>query len=935
MGTLGTAAPAQNDTDTVWRLSLGADGRAALRYGAGTVASLALGAFNRAWAPARAHLIAEQDGLLAADLRVPETGTLACSLRLTPADGGGVAVSALFAARGNADLNSLYAAIEFPPARLAGRTADFGGTPAGVPAEFDGQTIRLWSGRAAAVRLDPAGCPAVTLASQQPLGILFQDDRKWDGGMSVRLGVDLPPNGRLPRGTTNRIDFVLLPSQPVRLDLPRPVLLTAGDAWVPLRPDLEIRPGSALDWSALMPRHRPAGGRGWLTVRPDGRFAFERDSSAAVRFYGVNFCFDAQYPTHEEADKLAERLDRLGYNSVRFHHYERDLMGTNAGVRLALQPDRLDRLDYFFAALRRRGIYATTDLYVSRPVRKDELRPGETGTLDDTSFKLSLYVDDRAVESWCAFARLFLDHRNPYTGLRYADDPALCLISLVNEGNIPNRFGRMAEPERSLFEREWNRFLSGRYPTAAALAAAWSADPGGDPAAGTVPLCTDVWSASPRAADAARFCAALESRLYRRLSAFLRRDMGCRALLTNINGWTNLRSFQAVRAEFDYVDDHLYVGHPSWVGTSWSLPSKTETRPLTTPDAIGGVGMAFCRVPGKPFTVTEFNYAAPGHFRGPGGLATGALAALQDWDGIWRFAYSHRRAGQMEPAPLTYFDLCRDPLNQAADRAMLSLFLRRDARPAPHGLAVALGAGSRDAAGRPDPDWRALALVTRVGAGPVSNAVSEAGWQSVPGTPAGAGGPGAYEAAAGSVAEALLAAAGVAIGNLVDHRRGVYASETGELRLDREATACTVATAGTAGGFRASVGEFAAGAVRVRIDDAPATVWVTSLDGRPIGESRRLLVTHLTDLLQEGARFAEESMTILREWGAGRPLVRAGRAAVDVPVPSGTAKVWGLAVSGERTGTCQATRRGDTLSLPLDVRGPDGARMLYEIEIGN
>jgi len=43
---------------------------------------------------------------------------------------------------------------------------------------------------------------------------------------------------------------------------------------------------------------------------------------------------------------------------------------------------------------------------------------------------------------------------------------------------------------------------------------------------------------------------------------------------------------------------------------------------------------------------------------------------------------------------------------------------------------------------------------------------------------------------------------------------------------------------------------------------------------------------------------------------------------------------WGLAVSGARTGPCTTTRGGSRVTLPLDVQGPDGARMMYEIEIG-
>ena len=89
----------------------------------------------------------------------------------------------------------------------------------------------------------------------------------------------------------------------------------------------------------------------------------------------MNFCFSAHYITHEQADQLADRLARLGYNSVRFHHYEGELTEGQRD-RTQLNPQKLDQLDYLFAALVKRGIYVTTDLFVSRPVNIASILPG-------------------------------------------------------------------------------------------------------------------------------------------------------------------------------------------------------------------------------------------------------------------------------------------------------------------------------------------------------------------------------------------------------------------------------------------------------------------------------------------------------------------------------------------------------------------------------
>ena len=915
-----------------WRLSLANDGRLALLSGSTTVATVELAAFNHAWTPTHARLQTTQADTLTCDLLIAGSGSVACTLKLTPATGGGLRFDVVFEAQSDAEMSGLFVSFDAPAALLAGQSALFGEAALTIPATFDGQTVRLWSGRAASARLPLAGLAPLELTAAAPMSLLCQDNRKWGETLSLRVQADLPPGGKLIRGQTRTLSFVLQPAQTVEVKLPMPVTISAGSTWIPLQPALDIVAGSALDWSTVIPHHAPAGSRGWLQADRDGHFVFEQDPKTPVRFYGINFCFDAQYLSHDEADRIADRLLRLGYNAVRIHHYERELVGTNTDAQITFRADQLDKLDYLFAALRKRGLYVTTDLYVSRPVKRCEIWPGASNTVDGTEFRLLLHVNEQARASWFAFARLLLEHRNPYTGLRYVDDPALCLISLVNEGNLPNYLSRLPESLKPQFQAEWNRFLAARYVTPAALATAWGADPGGNPAQGTVPLWPEAFSDKPQAADAARFCAQLEARLYERLSSFVRKDLKSRALLTNLNGWNNPRAFQGVRAAFDYVDDHLYVGHPSWVGKPWSPPSRCDAPAPTLPAGIGGLANAFVRIPGKPFTLTEFNYAAPGHFRGAGGLVSGALAALQDWEGIWRFAYSHRRAGELEPSPISYFDLCRDPLNQAADRAMLTLFLRQDAQVAPHGIAVDLSAGGDTNScrgGRVSPNWNAMSLVTRIGTTTVAPPAG-AGWITTPAT------GGAFDVGrAGVVMSDLLTQHGIAASNLFNTHAGTYAAETGELRVSRDEGACTVNTPCTAGGFRPAAGEIGAGTVHIRIEDGPATVWLTSLDGKPIGASRHLLVTHLTDLQQEGTRFGEESMQTMMAWGTGRPLVHAGRATIDLPVPGGDVRAWGLAVSGARSGACAATRSGARVSLPLDVQGPDGARMMYEIEVAN
>ena len=80
-----------------------------------------------------------------------------------------------------------------------------------------------------------------------------------------------------------------------------------------------------------------------------------------------------------------------------------------------------------------------------------EVFDGEEGNLDMNEIKMLLPVNDRMFENWKGFCRAFLGHLNPYTGLTYAQDPAVAWISLINEGNYGNYFGGLRDRTRNGF----------------------------------------------------------------------------------------------------------------------------------------------------------------------------------------------------------------------------------------------------------------------------------------------------------------------------------------------------------------------------------------------------------------------------------------------------------------------------------------------------
>jgi len=730
---------------------------------------------------------------------------------------------------------------------------------------------------------------------------------------------------------------------------PEPVTISAGTDWIPLQPELEIEPGSALDFSAMGFVDAPAGKHGRVIARPDGQFAFEHLPDVPQRFYGVNLCFGAHYVTHAEADRLAERLVRLGYNALRIHHHERDLVRGQAD---STTPDsqRLDQFDYLMAALIRRGIYLTTDIYVSRPVPWREVGIDRDGQIPMDTFKILVPVHEGAFENWKAFARNLLGHTNPYTGRRYAEEPALAWLAMINEGNFGNFFNDLRSiPE---WTAAWNRWLATRYQDQAALHAAWGAELLSDESVeqGNVGLPDNLRAAGPRARDCVAFLSDTERAMVQRMKRFLRDELGCRALVSNANSWTYFVTDQSAREVYDYVDDHFYVDHPRFLEQPWRLPSRCPNTSPIAEGATGGRSKAFTRLFDKPFTITEYNYSGPGRFRGVGGILTGALGALQGWDGIWRFAYSHSREAMFTPSRMGYFDLAGDPLSQAAERASLCLFLRGDLQSAPRRLALVMTeadlAHAADRIPGLHPRWHWTAWLTQVGTDVLQDPAEAAtytaflplGWKTVPDDyPA----PGRaelqpYSADDDQIMQWLRAQGILQPANPTHPAQHIFRSETGEITIDGARDILVLDTPRTAGGYapEGQTVEAPQAGMRVTMRGTDATLWVSALDDQPIATSRRLLVTHLTDLQNTAIRYAEPERRTLLDWGRLPHLVRAGTAEVRLRIDQPERyRVWALAPTGRRLAEVPATRGTDFFQFTAAVAADpeSGARMLYEI----
>ena len=540
-------------------------------------------------------------------------------------------------ARAAFDLQCLGLVVQHAAADAVGRAWKADERERVFPSGIDGAG-GFGGGRARRFAYPVADGRTLVLEWDEPVPYNAEDGRKWGGcTFFTRFGGFLGLRSYAAGETVAfRVRISVTGGFSMR---PRAKLvISEGPEWARLENRKDILAGSALDFSGMGLANAPAGKYGWLKAQ-GGEFVFEGRPGVRQRFYGVNLCNTANYPSHADATMLVTRLRRLGYNSIRVHHHD---------DTWAKRPEERDKLDFLIAEAIRNGIYITTDLYVSRKVRWRDIGVDRDGDVPMGLYKTLCACYEPAYRDWCRFAEAFLRHVNPYTGRAYADEPGMPLLSLVNEGDLAMGWREKADDPR--------------------VRTAWKAF-GGE---GDAPA---LGSQGFRAFDDH-----LMRTFTEKATRFLR-ALGAKALLTNDNCGPRHGEGEGATPCFDYVDSHFYIDHPVFHGRKWRLPSSCPNESPLRGVGVPLLNKGYAKNATKPYAISEWNFSGPGKYRALGGIFTGARAAQDKWDALWRFAYAHSRDYFRDGRDQTpgYFDCATDPLGQAGDRASVCLFLRGDA----------------------------------------------------------------------------------------------------------------------------------------------------------------------------------------------------------------------------------------------------------------
>jgi len=285
-----------------------------------------------------------------------------------------------------------------------------------------GQEIQIISKSGLSWKITTKNLPSVTDAEIKDIKLVYLyliSDKKW--GEDIEIDVD-----------------IIMPDASIKLLNPK-YLMRSHDHkdWFEIHTEV----GNLFINAAPVTLHAPAGKYGFLTVK-NGRFYFE-NSEKPVKFYGTTLLHNSKMLPRELSAKVAGRIASMGCNIVRLHnldHYKKEL-GIFDRSELDEKTENFDKelidnMDYLIYELKTAGVYIHLDGIVLMKYKKldaiddyEQLAPG----LKAAAY---LYNHKALLEKQKSYFSRLWTHYNPYTKLRYCDDPVFATAEIQNENNL-------------------------------------------------------------------------------------------------------------------------------------------------------------------------------------------------------------------------------------------------------------------------------------------------------------------------------------------------------------------------------------------------------------------------------------------------------------------------------------------------------------------
>ena len=706
-------------------------------------------------------------------------------------------------------------------------------------------------------------------------------------------------------------------------------------------------PDAVFDLRSL--NEKTAGESGFVKTTPDGS-DFALGSGKPARFWAVTEYIQRQ-PGDAGAKALAHKarwLAKRGVNMVRFHG---QISPKDGDPITKPNRDEIDGCWRLVAAMKKEGIYTTISPYwafgFGGKLPASWRVPGDA----DQSPAALLFWDKTLQSGYKTWARVLFGEKNPYTGIRLADDPAVALIQIQNEDSMlfwtmQSIKGQQLKTLTGLF----GTWLTRKYGSLDKANSSWGGEnPGagdfqgnfGDDFQNGQAGIYILWNLtqpqagykSKRLADQLAFYADTMRTFNRDMADFYHKELGCKQLV-NAGNWKTadpLRLEDAERYSYAVNDvigvNRYYGGIHNGPRSGWAFdPGDTFTNATVLRDPRA-LPINLKQVIGHPFIVSESQWVPPTLYQSEGPFLTAAYQSLTgvdafywfcdgdvpEWQepmGKWNIA-TPMQLGQFPAAALMYRRgyIQKGKPVVVEERSLADLWQRKTpVATEDQGFDPNRDAGQTSrkagASGASDP----LAFLV----GPVEVRYGAAG---------GAG----NGVGAGSLVSDLAP--------YIDHDKKTIRSVTGELAWNYGAGLCTLNAPKAQGatGFLKGAGPIQLGDVAIQSGSDYATITVVALDNQPLATTKKALVQIGTVARPTG--WQDREATITSDDGKtttmGLKIVKVGGSPWQIAQANGTltiknaglTKATLLDANGQRVRPLTVTNANGalTLSLPPDA----------------
>jgi len=466
----------------------------------------------------------------------------------------------------------------------------------------------------------------------------------------VRLLAEPGPNG--PAAAFDCFVLTSGPWTPSGKLRPNQKTGTAMPGWWAFEPGMDTFAESPIDLRHL--NHTVAGEKGFLTA--DGLdFRFERED-APVRFWAVNAGPNVVRMDPASVDYLARFLAKHGVNMIRVHSAVFDAAAPDPAT---VDRQYLAKMHYFIYAMKQQGIYSYLSIYF--PLWFDQKPgyglPGFEDIENKRPFAL-LFFHPRMQEIYRSWARGLLTSVNPHTGLSFADDPAVAIYEIINEDNY---FFWTFTPGTNIpwecmppLEKRFGDWAARKYGSVEAALTAWSfGNDRDEPSAGRLGL-LNAWAmtgqgvaslpgARKRISDQVQFLTEDLRGFYEQMHAWLRDDLGLKCPIVATNWRTADSNILGALDKYtnmacEVIDRHGYWGPPQERDRSYAITAGDRHQNQCGLTVPAQMPVRELQYDGHPHTVSEYLFVPINLYRTDSVFVAAVYGSLQGTDGFYWFS---------------------------------------------------------------------------------------------------------------------------------------------------------------------------------------------------------------------------------------------------------------------------------------------------------